>query len=318
MQAHDYNEGMWPKSTGLSDGSDWTISFWVRGVTSPPAGQYYSDQFVVTSGRWGGLTVGSFNNPPNQYITYTDYNNDAHRDMNQTYFGNGGFHLYTLSMDWDGGGGGDVRLRLYKNGSAVGSYDQPRDPTPGTIYLGTELGLRQSGTYVDEFRISQNVRSSNWIRFQYCSMTQSCITIGGEESKEDKKAGSYVISNIDFDMRGNKIIGYDADELPVYKYAGSSHTTGYDGLVEIPNLEWDSYTFSLPVGSAYSISETTPAQPLNLLPASTTVITLGLSPTASHSALIIVKDINGEPIEDAEVHLYTTNPSYDETLFTNA
>ncbi|MFH1610769.1 MAG: DUF2341 domain-containing protein [Patescibacteria group bacterium] len=317
MQAHDPYNGVLPKSTGIGDGSDWTINFWVAGVSSAPWSNQ-SDQFVITSGRWTGLTIGSQGNPPESYIEYTDYNNDAKRNSDKTKFGNGGFDLYTLSMDWDGGGSSEARFRIYKNGNLEDTFDENQDPSPNTIYLGTEADLCQSGTFVDEFRISTNVRSSNWIRFQYCSMTQSCITIGGEEDKEDKKSGSYIISNIDFNMRGNKIIGYDSDELPVYKNAESSHSTGYDGLIEIPNLEWDSYSFSLPISSVYNISETTPTQPLNLLPASTTVITLGLSAKANHSALITVKDINEVPIDSVNVHLYTTNPSYDEILVTNA
>jgi hypothetical protein len=304
--------------TGVGDSGDWTISFWIQGERMG-SGSTWNDQLIVTSGRsTGGLMIGAFGKPPESRIRYTDYNNNMERDLDENIFGGNGFDLYTLSKDRNGGSGGIPRFNIYRNGSHRDTFDQPQDSSPGTIYLGSEFGNYQAAALIDEFRISNRVRSSNWVKFQYCSMDQSCITIGGEEDKEDKKSGSYVISNIDFDMRGNKLIGYDADEQPVYKYAGSSNTTGYDGLIEIPNLEWDSYSFSLPESSPYNISETTPVQPLNLLPASTTVITLGLSAKSTHSALITVRDIDEEPIDNASVRLYTTNPSYDEILITNA
>jgi len=137
-------------------------------------------------------------------------------------------------------------------------------------------------------------------------------------TEEDRIIGaSAYLANIPIVITSEKIIGYDADEQPVYKYTGN-YTTGYNGLIYIENLEWDSYTFSLPETSAYIISETTPVQPLNLLPNTTSsVMTLDLSPKATHSVLIIIKDINEEPIDNATVHLYTSNPSYDETLITD-
>jgi len=304
------------RSTGISDSGDWTISFWILGL-SRPAGATWNDQFIITSGRWSGLTIGAFGKPPRSDIQYTDYNNNAGRDMDENIFGNGQFHLYTLSKDRDGGSGGKARFWVYKNGSYRDSFDQTQDPSPGTIYLGSEYQTYQAAALIDELKVSNKVRSSNWIGFQYCSMTQSCITIGGEEDKADKKSGSYIISNIPFNMAGGKIIGYDADEQPVLKFTGS-YSTGNDGIVSIPNLEWDSYSFSLPGSSSYSISETTPAQPYNLLPASTSVLTIGLLSKSTHSALVSVKDINDDPIDNASVRLYTSNPSYDETLITNA
>ena len=183
MMSRPINTGIWPRSTGIYDGSDLTLSFWVKGISSAPTSNW-ADQFVVTSGRWSGLTIGNQGNPPDPYIKFTDYNNGAGRDLNTTYFGNSGFDLYTLSIDWNGGSGDDARFWLYKNGSLVDTFDQEQDSYPGMIYLGTEEDLAQSGTYVDEFRISETVRSGEWIEAQYRIMTNSFNSFEDEESTE--------------------------------------------------------------------------------------------------------------------------------------
>jgi len=74
--------------------------------------------------------------------------------MDENIFGNGQFHLYTLSKDRDGGSGGKARFWVYKNGSYRDSFDQTQDPSPGTIYLGSEYQTYQAAALIDELKVS--------------------------------------------------------------------------------------------------------------------------------------------------------------------
>lgn len=116
-----------------------------------------------------------------------------------------------------------------------------------------------------------------------------------------------------FNLRGEKIIGTDASEDPVYKY---SITTNSDssGYINIPYLEWDLYTFSTE-GTSLDLVDINPSpQPINLLPTITQPVILYLQ--AENSLLVSVLDNNtGEPVFDASVRLYKVG--YNTTQYTN-
>ncbi len=124
------------------------------------------------------------------------------------------------------------------------------------------------------------------------------------------------LSGVEINARGGKTIGFDAGELPVYKF-NQNFTSNFLGQITLNNIEWDSYNFILPQDSVYNISETIPIQPFDVLPNTTTDIVLTLAPQSAQSALIIVKDINNQPLNNAVVHFYTSNPLYDNTLITD-
>jgi len=123
-----------------------------------------------------------------------------------------------------------------------------------------------------------------------------------------------LLSGITFDVQGAKTIGLDGDAEPVYKY-DQQHITNAGGRIFLTNIEWNSYTFSMSESSYYNISETIPVQPIDLLPDTSRDLTITLTPSEPFSALIITKDINGQPLADAEVRFYTT--SLDQTLTTD-
>ena len=124
------------------------------------------------------------------------------------------------------------------------------------------------------------------------------------------------LSGIEINIQGEKTIGLDADELPVYKFDNNYFSNAL-GEINLNNTEWNSYNFTLPDGSVYNISETIPSQPLNLLPNTTTDTIITLAPQAEHSALIIIQDIYEQPIASSTVHFYTSNPTYNETFITD-
>jgi hypothetical protein len=52
-------------------------------------------------------------------------------------------------------------------------------------------------------------------------------------------------SGIQFQLRGSKLIGYDASDQPVYKY-DQPISSGPGGVVTVSNLEWDTYEVFIP------------------------------------------------------------------------
>lgn len=125
------------------------------------------------------------------------------------------------------------------------------------------------------------------------------------------------IGNVAFHLRGEKIIGIDLNEDPVYKYS-QDHSTGASGRINISNLEWDSYTFSVDKAvTGLDLVETDPSpQPIGLLPNVTQDVDLILS--AENSLLVRVRDAEtAEPIFSAETRLFNSGLGYDTIQFTD-
>ncbi|PIS17547.1 MAG: hypothetical protein COT59_00100 [Candidatus Nealsonbacteria bacterium CG09_land_8_20_14_0_10_42_14] len=102
------------------------------------------------------------------------------------------------------------------------------------------------------------------------------------------------IKDIPFTLQGAKIIGTDAEENPAYKYF-EIFLTGSAGKLDMENLEWDSYTFSvdkavtgLDLIEVESPFGATTTQPIDLLPNSTEEVRLILK--AENSLLLTIKD----------------------------
>ena len=132
--------------------------------------------------------------------------------------------------------------------------------------------------------------------------------------------GYPVISNVSFSLRGEKIIGLDSQENPVYKYS-QNHQTNGAGEITINNLEWDSYYFSvsspdLNLVEIESPPGTTSTQPVGLAPDSSLTVRLILS--AQNSLLVNVQNMeNSSPIFSAKVRLFSTALGYDATQYTD-
>ena len=124
------------------------------------------------------------------------------------------------------------------------------------------------------------------------------------------------IPNVTFNLRGEKIIGTDAEENPVYKYS-QDHISDSQGQITIPNLEWDNYTFSVDPATGLDLVDTNPSpQPINLLPDTTLEVNLYLE--AENSLLVTVQDSETlEPIFAAEVRLFNALLGYDNTQYTD-
>lgn len=122
------------------------------------------------------------------------------------------------------------------------------------------------------------------------------------------------IPNVTFLLQGTKLIGTDGDEQPVYKYSIPSASNSF-GHININNLEWDSYNFSLLPGSSLDLVEANPAQPISLPP--DTQIEVDLFLESEDSLLLTVQDVETlEPIFSASTTLakagYENNQLTDE------
>ena len=125
------------------------------------------------------------------------------------------------------------------------------------------------------------------------------------------------ISNVDFLLQGSKIIGADGNEQPVYKYS-QTHISGSDGHINISNLEWDLYTFSVDPSTGLNLIDTDPSpQPISL-PPDNAVVNVMLYLEAQNSLLVTVKDVDTlEPIFSATVRLYNSGLGYDNSQYTD-
>lgn len=123
------------------------------------------------------------------------------------------------------------------------------------------------------------------------------------------------LPSIDFHMRGEKIIGYDLEEQPIYKYSEDLNTDT-SGEINITSLEWDNYLISVGgVVTGYDISESCPFQPVSISPGTNNTTEIVLVPHENNTLLVYTKDNSDNFVPNASVRLYKTG--YDETLQTS-
>lgn len=130
-----------------------------------------------------------------------------------------------------------------------------------------------------------------------------------------REAGYPVITNIPFALRGSKIIGYDVNDDPVYKYS-FANSTGGSGTVAINGIEWDSYTLDFS-NSTHMLAGSNPVNPLPIPPAVNMNIAMIALPKTPVSLLLTVKNPAGFLEASASTHL-SSLPSFDETKTTGA
>ncbi|MBU4223908.1 prepilin-type N-terminal cleavage/methylation domain-containing protein [Patescibacteria group bacterium] len=128
-------------------------------------------------------------------------------------------------------------------------------------------------------------------------------------------AGPFPLPNIGFHMQGQKIIGRDVANNPIYKYS-ENLSTGAGGSVLLGNLEWDIYNITIDgVSTGYDIAESCPFQPVNIAPNTNNTTDLYLVGHANNTLLVFVKNSLGEAIGQASVRSYRT--LYDKTQTTS-
>ena len=134
------------------------------------------------------------------------------------------------------------------------------------------------------------------------------------EARGTKGQGYPPIHNATFKMEGEKTVGNDSQGKPIYKYS-QNHTINGPAEINLSNLEWDSYSFSVN-SPDYDLTDiesppgTTTTQPIDLLPASNREVRLILK--AENTLLVNVTDASTTlPIFGAGVHLTNIELGYD-------
>ncbi len=119
------------------------------------------------------------------------------------------------------------------------------------------------------------------------------------------------VSDVPFYFRGDKRIGKDSEENPVYKFEQDADS-GESGSVTYDSLEWDLYTFS--VEGDWDLEDIEPGQPVGLAPDVSENVSLYVR--TQNSFLVEVRDDETEePVFSAEARLYKTG--YSKTQYTD-
>lgn len=92
----------------------------------------------------------------------------------------------------------------------------------------------------------------------------------------DYEGGPTPLPDIPFHLRGEKTIGTDGADAPIYKFS-QDLSTDASALFSTTTLEWDSYTATF-AGSGYVISTTSEPQPFSLLPGASKTFDAILAP----------------------------------------
>lgn len=136
-------------------------------------------------------------------------------------------------------------------------------------------------------------------------VTQSSFAIDRISSIIVNSLGSRIsgyppISNVLFSLHGAKIIGYDTDDNPVYKFNYSNNTGG--GTVTVSGLEWDTYAFDF-ANSAHNLAGSNPVNPIQLPPATNTTVNIVAVPKTNHSLLVVMQNSAQQLVTSASAEL---------------
>ncbi len=158
--------------------------------------------------------------------------------------------------------------------------------------------------------------------------TYSMIRVGAKLSSTDVnetpsirswsvvyEVGAEPLANQEFTIQGAKVIGSGVNGALIYKFDRDLNTDA-EGVYQLNDIEWDLYSVTIPALSGYDIASSCAPQPLGILPATSVVSRLYLTPHTTNSLLVDVKASDGTLIQNATVRLY--RQSYDTSLSTDA
>lgn len=118
----------------------------------------------------------------------------------------------------------------------------------------------------------------------------------------DKESLFVPIPDTAFIIRGQKIIGTDIDDFPVFKFEKQFTTSG-SGTLTITDVEWDNYTLTLPETSTYDIGTSNPLTTYSLLPDQSLAWLMSLYPKTDDNLKVSFVDALDSPIPDITVTL---------------
>lgn len=101
-------------------------------------------------------------------------------------------------------------------------------------------------------------------------------------------------------MYGTKILGTNEFDEPIYKF-DSELVTNSSGTINIPDLEWDTYSFALPDDTTKTLSASSSLIPLAVLPNENVNFSIALSPQTDFSLWGTFVDGSDNLLEDVNV-----------------
>lgn len=123
------------------------------------------------------------------------------------------------------------------------------------------------------------------------------------------------VGNVQLDIVGEKILGFDGDNQPVIRNQFIDVTTDSAGQLGLNNVEWDNYAITEDHVD-YDISEINPPDPVIVDAGENQSVIISLADHEDHTFRIIVLDSENYPIPDANVRIYGS--SYDVTQATSS
>jgi hypothetical protein len=158
---------------------------------------------------------------------------------------------------------------------------------PDSDLPGNSVGFDNSP--VDLSSLSTTTYSSLKLRANFSTNSTSSTPILYDWQVSWQSSNPTPIPNVSFNLRGEKIIGRDANENPVYKYSTTTKTNS-QGQIQISNLEWDTYHFSdfQKDSQSLELATSSPSLPVSLPPDTTLDVNLYLK--SQNSLLVSVFD----------------------------
>jgi hypothetical protein len=184
---------------------------------------------------------------------------------------------------------------------------------PDSDLPGNSVGFDNSP--VDLSNLSTTTYSSLKLKANFSTNSTSQTPILYDWQVSWQSSNPTPIPNVSFNLRGEKIIGRDANENPVYKYSTTTKTDS-QGQIQISNLEWDIYHFSnfQKDSQSLELATSSPSLPVSLSPDTTLDVNLYLE--SQNSLLVSVFDSETlNPIFSATTTLSKTG--FQETQLTN-
>lgn len=147
-------------------------------------------------------------------------------------------------------------------------------------------------------------------------------------SHKDRESNFEVLPNTTFTIHGEKIIGTDSDDNPVYKYQNTFATDSVGEKI-LNNMEWDNYTISI-IPTVGDISGLNPPPAIPLLPNTNLDVSFAVSSDSTNSVLLSFVNPSGIQVASVSARLYDNsgfeatatsgaqgNPDFGQAFFSN-
>lgn len=177
-------------------------------------------------------------------------------------------------------------------------YDNAGTPTlvPDSVLPGNAAGF--TSVPVDLTSVSAATYSSLSIRANL-QTNDTAVTPAVEDWLLEYDEGPVPIPDVSFVLEGSKTIGQDSGGVDIKKHIINSATSPA-GWVDVSDIEWDSYDFSV---SGYDLAELCDINTLAIDPNTNSTIDVYLESNSAHSLRVVVYDDNGAVVEGASTSL---------------